>query len=414
MKPKKNQSGLGLIRKLGRGSIALGVAAFQQIPFGVGTVVSVGLHGLAMPSVIRWVQATDVPNRPVSVPVVELEGAELDQLPPSMRQELSTSRAGPSSGEEWDWFGARSGNRGNATVPKESLPQSSTPKTSTPRSGGRSQSSTSRSSSSVGGWRSPLDNYFRGNTSDNAQNRRLSRLLAQQQAEIERLREQQRRRSRDQDLDEGDGKDGEGDDTSDGGTDGQGGKVDGGDSKPGAGKGTDIPPELPDELRDRIAQLQGSSWEHDGRSVRNSGQVLGSAELNPWREVVAANQLKDTEGNKPEEVDDQFWLKHEVGENLEASLVVPFPSAILCSLSPTPGEVDIAMLGGPNGKFVPGESPKLLKSSGYGPLDGEALEWIYRNLRDTQLTPHQGYIIHLFTLSFPTTTCNSSGGDPAE
>ena len=464
MKPKKNQSGPGLVRKLGRGSIALGTAAFQKIPFGLGTVVSVGLHALAMPSVIHWVQATDVPNRPVSVPVVELDRSELDQLPPSMRQELDRRRAKtkaetPSEGG-WDWFGARAGNQGNATVPGASVPKTKVkvPKSSTPQSSGfgsrgRSQSqasrSGSRSRSSVGGWRSPLDNYFRGNTNGNAQNRRLSRLLAQQQAEIERLREQQRRRSRNQALEGSDDKDSkvdekpDGDDTpkgdetqttdgkkdgqdsdaSDGadeGTNGQGGEANNGDSNTGdaqpEGKGTDIPPDLPEGLRDRLAQLQGSSWEHDGRSQADRdgsfGKALGGDELTPWREAVVANQLKTAEGNIPAEVENQFWLIHTPGKTLDKPLTIPVPSALLCTLSSAPAPVRVAMLGGPDGKFVPNESPKLLTSSGYGQLDGQALEWTYRNLRNVQLTPHQGYIIHLLTLSFP--TCDSSGGDPVE
>ena len=423
MKPKKNQSGLGLIRKLGRGSIALGVAAFQQIPFGVGTVVSVGLHGLAMPSVIRWVQATDVPNRPVSVPVVELEGAELDQLPPSMRQELSTSRAGTSSGEEWDWFGARSGNRGNATVPGESVPKSSAPKTSTPRSGGRSQSSASRSSSSVGGWRSPLDNYFRGNTSDNAQNRRLSRLLAQQQAEIERLRDEQRRRSRDQDL-EGDEQDSKGDEKPDGDdtpkgdesqtTDGQGGKGNDGDSKPEAGKGTDIPPDLPEGLRDRITELRNSDWVHDGLSKSDRrginhyttklGEILYGGDSSHWLQKVNENLLKDEDGNKPTDIDDRRSPTYQP----EEPLVVPtVPRIFLCDalVRRPPDSVRVAILGGPEGKMVPNEVPRIVTSSGYERLDAYALEWMYSELRDTQLTPYRGFAIHIITLDFP--SCDS-------
>ncbi len=398
----KNLSMLGRLRGWGQGGLALLGAAFQQMPFGVGMVVSLGIHGVAMPSVIRWVQQ-DTPTPPESVPVVELDEVDLAQLPSAMRDE---ALAGPGEEGGWDWFTSRGDAVPGAEVPPtgDSLPPAA---------------SSGRSGFDDGGFD---DDGFDDGESQGDFLARWRRQLALSQRRAE-LQEERRRRQQAEDDDQGegrdtddaddvDGQDGEVKDedqqSDDGQTDGDGETTDDG----GEQGATDVPPVLPEGLRDRLATLRESSWEHDGRSQGDrDGKfvgALGSDEFAPWREVVIGNQLKDEKGEVPPEVKGEFWLELA----FEEPLVVPIPSALRCALSPDPAPVRVAMLGGPDGRFVPEESPKLITSSGYGQLDARALEWLYLNLREVELTPHQGFIIYLLTASFP--ACESSGGGPTE
>lgn len=403
MKPKRHKSVLDRARSLGKGGTAAVVTAFQQIPFGLGTVVSIGIHGLAMPSVISWVQREE-PRPPESVAVVTLDESELNRLPSSMRGEFSSQDSESSEDGGWDWFTSRSGSAAVTAPESGSLPPAA-----------RSENSLGRSPSR-GGWK-----Y---NTADEDDGESQDQFMARLRSRLSRARQRQRQRQR---LDINGGRSrndgtnqtrtgGTGDDDDEKGevnsnNDANGGKDrDADDKNEGNTQGDqkrDVPPELPPELSDRITTLKEAPISHDGRSLEEREtrftKVLYSDLFDDWIETVSSNGgLKDEKGKTPPEVDNKFWLDYEP----EAPLIMPFRQGLLCALSPEPAPLRLAMLGGPDGKFDPEESPRIVTSSGYEKLDGEALEWMYKNFRETQLTPHQGYIIHLFTLAFP--ACEAS------
>ncbi|MGD1850822.1 MAG: hypothetical protein ACFCBU_09500 [Cyanophyceae cyanobacterium] len=408
MKPKNNKSVLRRLKSLGKGGAAAIVGAFQQIPFGVGTVVSLGLHGLAMPSVISWVQ-TEAPRTPESVDVVTLNEADLARLPEPMRNEALTGGSENSDeGSGWDWFTSR----GEAVAPPSSdavPPAASSERSFSRRSGGSSRRSR-------GGWR------YGGARSGESQDQFLARWRqqlnrAQQRLDIEGGRSQNNDDETNQESDGGQEKDntednnstsGDGDNGDDRGEEQENGDRPNEEGNQG-GADSDVELVMPEALRNRIAELENRSWEHDGLSDSERGDrytaVLQSSEFDPWRALISVegNQLKNEEGKVPEEVKGSYWLEQE----FEKPLVVEFPALLRCR-SPQPAPVRVAMLGGPDGTFVPDESPKLITSSGYGKLDAEALKWTYTNLSGVQLTEHKGYVIHLFTLYFE--SCDSNPG----
>ncbi|MEM6503650.1 MAG: hypothetical protein AAF685_17660 [Cyanobacteria bacterium P01_C01_bin.89] len=420
MKPKKNKSILRRLSRLGKGGAAAVVGAFQQIPFGLGTVVSIGIHGLAMPSVISWVQ-TEPPRMPDSVDVVTLDEAELTQLPESMRNEALTSAPEESDGGSgWDWFTSR----GQAVSPTD--PDQLPPAANSERSVSRRSGSSKSSGRSRGGWR------FGSSDAGESQDEFLSRWRRQLNRAQRRLDiEGGRSPSNDDDSDKGSGESGtqddgtasgsdenggdEGDETGEGNETGNGGDT--GDTERGnteggntEGRESDVTTEMPPALREAIAQLmEGDAFSHDGISSTDRKGALpftlaeiAQNELRDWVAKVdvvkAEEEESDNEGFKSEDAErSSHFLQHSENEGW----TLPMPSALRCTLAVDPDPAYIAILGGSDGKFVPGESPKIVISSGYKALDAKALEWAYNNLRDTKLTERTTHLIHLIPVSFP-------------
>ncbi|MEM9245484.1 MAG: hypothetical protein AAGA67_07055, partial [Cyanobacteria bacterium P01_F01_bin.153] len=279
------------------------------------------------------------------------------------------------------------------------------------RSGGSSGSSRR----SQGGWR------YGGSDSGESQDEFLARWRrqlnrAQRQLDIEGERSQSNDDS-DKGTDEndtqddgtasGNGENGGADVDEQGEGDGKNNSGDTGDTE-GGDSGVEI--EMPAALRDAIAQLmEGDSFSHDGiSSTDRKGSLsftlveIAQGDLKDWIAKVdvvkAEEEESDNEGFKSEDAErSSHFLRHSENEDW----TLPMPSALRCTLSVDPDSAYIAILGGPDGKLVPGESPKIVISSGYKALDAKALEWTYKNLRDVELTKRTTYIIHLIPVAFP-------------
>lgn len=164
----------------------------------------------------------------------------------------------------------------------------------------------------------------------------------------------------------------------------------------------------------------------DGRQVGTdaAGIALGNllAETAPWGQRYGDQPMRDDAGQVPEGMQGAWFLVNE-DKPLETTYRTP---VALCSLSPAPDVVRLAVLLGPDGQRATGTppeafQPQVVTSSGYRALDDYAIAQLNAALSAQQangkkrLTPFNGYGVFVYSIRYrqPAGICAPQGNEPA-
>ncbi|MCG9885224.1 MAG: hypothetical protein MH825_06535 [Cyanobacteria bacterium] len=381
------------------------------------------IHGLVLASLSAWGGRSPEATQ-WQVETVELTPEELVRVPdlePSVEPPLS------SPGGVGGWQGL--------PVPSEETP---------PQSGSRAADRWQLPSSSDGGLaeersgRALYDRWLRQQERDRLQERAEQRRL---QAQRDRIRAQERRRQeqeqarrRQEQGDQGDRADGSGGTEDQKNTRGQGTQGQAEDQKTGSsgsqtqgtnpggdqnqGDRTDGPREvagplaqLPPVASNPPAAGDRGQFTFDGRQVGTdtAGVTLGNllASDAPWGQLYGEQPMRDGDGKVPEAMQGA-WLLVNDGKPLDSPYRTP---VALCSLSPAPEVVRLAVLIGPDGQRATGTppeafQPQVVTSSGYRALDDYAIAQLDAALTAQQeegkkrLTPFNGYGVFVYAIRY--------------
>ncbi|GAB4344114.1 MAG: hypothetical protein Fur0042_07680 [Cyanophyceae cyanobacterium] len=237
-----------------------------------------------------------------------------------------------------------------------------------------------------------------------------------EQEQAQREREERERRQAGQGGDRAEGTKTAGDQTQ-GTNGGQGTGTAGGQTQ-----GTNGAPPPPREVAGPLTQLppvagnppapgDRTQFSFDGSRVGTeaAGLALGSllADDAPWGQRYGEKPMRDGAGKEPEGMQGA-WMLVDNDKPLEAVYRTP---VALCSLTPEPAVIRLAVLMGPDGQRATGTppdafQPQVVTSSGYRALDDYAIAQLEAALTAQQdegkkrLTPFDGYGVFVYAIRY--------------